>query len=195
MLAHFEDALPADHPFKRLAGHLPGGARRPEVWLLGSSPQSAVWAAQLGLPYSFADFINPGGAEIAKLYRQRFERDAGRLEAPRVSVGAWVIVAGSDDEAVELAQSARMAGTMRREGRPIAVPPVEKAKRFFEARPPSGGRGPGRRMVLGAPETVRAELEALAAAYGADEVIAVTITFDPEARRESYRLLAGAFGI
>ena len=31
------------------------------MWLLGSSPQSAIWAAELGLPYAFADFINPAG--------------------------------------------------------------------------------------------------------------------------------------
>ena len=44
----------------------------PEPWLLGSSQQSAIWAAELGLPYAFADFINAGGAEIAALYRERF---------------------------------------------------------------------------------------------------------------------------
>ena len=43
------------------------------MWLLGSSPQSAIWAAQLALPYAFADFINPGGEEIARVYRERFE--------------------------------------------------------------------------------------------------------------------------
>src|SRR5271157_2006802 len=29
----------------------------PELWLLGSSQDSAIWAAELGLPYAFADFI------------------------------------------------------------------------------------------------------------------------------------------
>jgi alkanesulfonate monooxygenase SsuD/methylene tetrahydromethanopterin reductase-like flavin-dependent oxidoreductase (luciferase family) len=50
-------------------------------------------------------------------------------------------------------------------------------------------------MVLGSPETVRGELEELAAAYGAEEVVAVTITFDPEDRRRSYRMLAEAFAL
>ena len=53
---HLEDRLPGNHPFARLAATLPGLPERPEPWLLGSSPQSAVWAAELGLPYSFADF-------------------------------------------------------------------------------------------------------------------------------------------
>src|SRR5215210_4595598 len=62
LLGYLEDTLPESHPFKRLAA-LPGLPERPEPWLLGSSPQSAIWAAELGLPYSFADFINPRGAE------------------------------------------------------------------------------------------------------------------------------------
>lgn len=48
----------------------------PEVSLLGSSAQSAVWAAELGLPYVFADFINPGGAAMAAYYRQHFHPSA-----------------------------------------------------------------------------------------------------------------------
>ena len=39
LLAYLEDEMPRDHPFARLAV-LPGVPDRPEVWLLGSSPQS-----------------------------------------------------------------------------------------------------------------------------------------------------------
>ena len=60
LLAYLDGTLPPDHPFKRLEA-LPGRPERPDVWLLGSSPQSAIWAADLDLPYAFADFINPGG--------------------------------------------------------------------------------------------------------------------------------------
>src|SRR3954451_17975 len=77
LLALLEDDLPADHPFARLAAILPGLPERPEPWLLGSSPQSAIWAAELGLPYSFADFINPEGAAIVTDYRTRFT-ESGR---------------------------------------------------------------------------------------------------------------------
>src|SRR5438128_8785702 len=68
LLAYLEGDFPAGHPFARLAA-LPGSPGRPDVWLLGSSVQSAIWAAELGLPYSFADFINPDGVEHARLYR------------------------------------------------------------------------------------------------------------------------------
>src|SRR3954452_12470182 len=77
LLAHLEDALPAGHPFAPRPRAPPARPERPEPWLLGSSPQSAIWAAELGLPYAFADFINPGGAEIAALYRESFEPGRG----------------------------------------------------------------------------------------------------------------------
>src|SRR3954453_18750861 len=71
LLALLEDRMPPDHPFARLASILPGLPERPVPWLLGSSPQSGIWAAELGLPYSFADFINPQGAAIVADYRSR----------------------------------------------------------------------------------------------------------------------------
>src|ERR1700749_3504221 len=59
LLGYLDDSLPAEHPFARLAATLPGRPYKPEVWLLGSSPQSAIWAGEVGLPYAFADFIHP----------------------------------------------------------------------------------------------------------------------------------------
>jgi luciferase family oxidoreductase group 1 len=216
LLAYLDNDLPADHPFARLAAGLPGLPEVPAVWLLGSSPQSAVWAAQLGLPYAFADFINPGGSEIAAAYRQQFAasrravdaepghphsdpgylRPEDRLQTPFTAVAAWVLCAESDEEAHHLASSSRMTLTLLRRGRLIPVPPPEKAIQFLarEGRPASGTL-PGRRGVIGSPSTVRAGLEQLAREYGADEVIAVTITHDHEARRHSYELLAEAMDL
>ncbi len=91
LLAYVHDRMPVTHRFARLA-KLPGGTIRPDIWLLGSSPQSGLWAADLGLPYAFADFINPAGVEIARRYRQDLHavsdasgaaRDRGHLGALR----------------------------------------------------------------------------------------------------------------
>jgi alkanesulfonate monooxygenase SsuD/methylene tetrahydromethanopterin reductase-like flavin-dependent oxidoreductase (luciferase family) len=51
----------------------------------------------------------------------------------------------------------------------------------------------GRRAVVGTPDAVRAGLEEVAAEYGADELMLVTITYDHADRRRSYELVAGAF--
>ncbi len=189
LLAYLEDRLPPSHPFARLAAALPGLPERPEPWLLGSSQQSAVWAGELGLPYAFADFINPDGAAIADLYRGKFV-DSERLAAPRLAIGAWALAADSEERARELASSSRMAMRELRSGRLIAVPPVEKALRYLERRGDDPAAGGGRRMTLGTGEQVRAGLRELAASYGAEEVVVVTITHDPEARRRSYELIA-----
>jgi luciferase family oxidoreductase group 1 len=191
LLGYLDDNLPADHPFARLAGVLPGRPETPEPWLLGSSPQSAIWAAQLGLPYAFADFINPEGAEIAALYRERFT-PSPTLAEPRVAVGIWAIAADEDEEAERLAASSRMAMTLLRRNRLIPVPPVEKALRFLAQ---DHGAPFRRRAVLGTSATVRAGIEEITASYRAEEAIVVTITYEHAARRRSYELIADAFGL
>ncbi len=195
LLGYLDGRLPADHPFARLVATLPGRPERPEPWLLGSSPQSAIWAAELGLPYAFADFINAGGAEIARSYRERFRPDEARESAPRVAVAAWTICAETDEEARRLASSSRMSFKLLRRGELIAVPPPEQALRFLASEQERPGPPPGsaRRAVLGSPPAVREEIERLAIEYGAEEVILVTITFDHRARRRSYELLADVF--
>jgi luciferase family oxidoreductase group 1 len=193
LLGYLDGALPAEHPFARLAGTLPGRPERPEPWLLGSSPQSAVWAAEMGLPYAFADFINAEGAAIAASYRERFRAHAARESVPRVAVAAWTICADTDEEARRLASSSRMSFKLLRRGELIAVPSPERAQRFLASEGESAGPSPARRAVLGSPPAVREQLERLAIEYGAEEVIAVTITFDHQARRRSYELLADVF--
>jgi luciferase family oxidoreductase group 1 len=194
LLAYLEGRFPEGHRFARLA-ELPGRPETPEPWLLGSSPQSAIWAAELGLPYAFADFINPGGADIAGDYRARFE-PSERLRDPQTVVAAWVLCAATEEEAQRLASSHRMAFKMLRRGRLIAVPPPETAVRFLASEGESHATAPaGRRAIVGAPDKVRAQVEELAAAYGAAEVMVVTITHDPAARRRSYELLADVFDL
>ena len=192
LVAYLDDRPPPDRRFAGLAA-LPGLPGRPEPWLLGSSPESAVWAGQLGLPYAFGDFINPAGAQIAGLYRQSFVGCA-RLSAPLVAVCVAAICADTDQEAHRLAASARMCSQMAHRGTPIAVPPVERALRHLkETQEPL--TVPARRMVRGSPATVRAGLEAVAGEYGAQEVIVVTVTHSHAARRRSYELLAEAFAL
>ena len=189
LLGYLDDSLPGNHPFRRYAKILPGRPETPEVWLLGSSPQSAIWAAELGLPYSFADFINRDGAPIVADYR-------AKAPNPQVSVGVWVVCADTDDEAEEIASSGAMMMALLRRGELVPVPTIDKALRYvrsqqLDLRNPNGGR----RRVIGAPDTVRAGIEQVAEEYGADEVVVVTITYDHAARRRSYELIAEAFGL
>jgi alkanesulfonate monooxygenase SsuD/methylene tetrahydromethanopterin reductase-like flavin-dependent oxidoreductase (luciferase family) len=111
-------------------------------------------------------------------------------------VATSVVCADTAAEAERLASSSRMTFLRLRQGRPIAVPPVEKALAWFAGRDAAAATaGAGRRMIVGAPDTVRARLLDVAQEYGADEVMVVTITHDHGARRRSYELIAEAFGV
>jgi len=178
LLGYLDGTLPADHPFASLTNWLP--EQRPDVWLLGSSPQSRIWATEGGLRYAFADFINPDGADFAR---------------PADAVAVWVVCAETEAEAQRLAASSRMTFSLLRRGRLIQVPPPEKALRYLDDYGDTSHPSRARRGVIGDPDQVRAGVEEIAQAYGADEVIAVTITFDHAARRRSYELLAEAFAL
>jgi luciferase family oxidoreductase group 1 len=188
---HFGEDFPEQ--LADLASYIRNGVRgdevRPELWLLGSSSDSALWAAELGLRYAFADFINPDGAELAALYRERF-RPSPEVARPQAAVAVTAICAETDEEAERLALSSRMAFTLLRQGRLIPVPPIEKAERFFAQYPQPPVR---RRAIVGSPENVRASIEAVAESYGAEEAIVVAILYDHGARRRSYELIAEAF--
>jgi len=183
-------AIPDDFPeqLDELLARLRGMAERPDVWLLGSSPQSGLWAAELGLPYAFADFINPHGAEIVARYRHE-------SESPHVIVCGWALCAETDEEANRLASSARMAFAKLLRGDPGPVPPVDEAMKFLAA---NGEAADAlvrrRRWIVGSPATVKAGLNALADEYGADELMIVTITHDHDARKRSYELIKDAVG-
>ena len=197
LLGYLGQSLPPAHPFARLSA-LPGRPERPQPWLLGSSPQSGVWAAERGLPYAYADFINPGGREIAARYRTEFQPSPWRA-SPEVIVAVWIICAETEEEAQRLASSGVMVFKLLRRGEPIAVPPVERALRFIEDERRDRDRSSlpqaDRRRIVGSPSLVREGIEAAAAEYGADEVMIVTITYEHEARRRSYELIARAFGL
>ncbi|MGI8624723.1 MAG: LLM class flavin-dependent oxidoreductase [Solirubrobacteraceae bacterium] len=181
LLAYLRQTMPEEHPFARLQHALPGGDELPVPWLLGSSTESAVWARGHELPYAFADFINPGAADIHL---------AKRPEA----IAVWALAAETDEEAQRLVASSRMAMLELRRGNPIPVPDPETALAYLREVPRHRQHG-GRRAVIGTPAKVRAGREEVAEAYGASEVIVVTITHDHGARRRSYELLAEACGL
>ncbi len=192
LIAYLEDRAPPDKRFADLVP-LPGLPGRPEPWLLGSSLQSATWAGRHGLAYAFGDFINPEGAQMARLYREFFA-ESERLSSPRLAVAVTAICADTDEQADALAASGRMCSAVQRDGRSIPVPPVEKALRYLEGEEAPAGAA-RRRAILGSPATVRAGIEEVAREYGAEEVIVVTITHSHAARRRSYELIADAFAL
>ncbi len=165
----------------------------PELWLLGSSEESAVWAAERSLPYVVADFINPDGARLAHRYQQEF-RSSARAALPQTGVALCAVCAETDAEAERLCDSFRMMKTALFLDRSIPVPPLERAQRFLaEGGPFAVQARSGRRMITGTPERVCRLIQTVAEEYDAEEVFIVNVMHNHAARRRSYELLAEAF--
>ena len=193
LVGHLDGSLPAGHPLERVRVQ-PEVEGSPEVWLLGSSDYSGALAAELGLPFSFAHFINPqGGDTVMRAYREVFK--PGREKAPRTMVCSFAICAASDEEAERLAAPIDLRRLHMALNIDSPMPTAEEAARHRysdeERRYVMGQRA---RAVIGSPASCRREIEAMAARYGADEVMVLTITGDYASRLRSYELLIEAFG-
>lgn len=182
--------LLSDEPRQRIRA-VPGTGTKVPVWILGSSLFGAQLAAMLGLPYAFASHFAPQQMmEAIAVYRQTF-KPSPRLERPHVMLGFNVFAADSDEEARVLATSAQQAIVNLRSGRPARLPPPRPGYREQA--------GPAERAILdsvqacsaiGAPDTVRAALQAFIDRTSADELMIACQMFDHRARLRSYEIAA-----
>lgn len=189
--------LPSDHPYRGIhampRGEAAGG---PELWLLGSGVHSAVYAGELGLPFSHAYFIGAEASlDAVAAYRERFKPSAA-CPRPRVSLGVAALAAETEEEARALARSRNLWVVRLLTGRPIAFPAPDEANDYpYTDQERALLRTVERRSVVGTAEQVRTALLALAEAHDAEELVVVTITYDYASRLRSYELLAGAFAL
>ncbi|MDM5299835.1 LLM class flavin-dependent oxidoreductase [Bacillus pumilus] len=167
----------------------------PEVWMLGSSGESARLAAKAGAGYTFALFINgEGGEDSVAQYINRFKPSAFG-EKPRTSLAVFVLCAETEEQAERLAVSLDVSLLASEQGRNLdRFPSYEEAQAYsysvYERKRVEANR---KRMVIGTASSVKAQLTALTQAYRTNELIAVTITHQMEDRLTSYRLLKEAF--
>jgi luciferase family oxidoreductase group 1 len=211
IVGYFDGTLPADHPLKRVRVQ-PETAGAPELWLLGSSDYSGLLAAQLGVRFSFAHFINArGGDAVMRAYKERFQSrsasaapggaasdlgPAPREAAPHTSVCCFVVCAGTDEEAERRAKVVDLRRLEMAYNLDTPVPTQEMAEqRAINAEEREYIRSQRPRLVHGSPDSCREKLLAIAEQFSADEIMVLTITGDYATRLESYELLAGAFDL
>ena len=192
LAAHLAGRLPPDHPYKRVRLQ-PEVPTAPEIWLLGSSDYSGALAAQLGMPFAFAHFINPrGGEEVMHAYREHFR--PGHEQSPRTMVCTFAICGGDDQDAERLAQPIDLRRLHMALNIDSPVPTAEAAAAHqYTVAEREYVAGQRARAVIGGPRRVREELEAMARRYGADELMVLTITGEYASRTQSYERLIGAF--
>ena len=172
----------------------PTTAGVPECWVLGSSFESAVLAAELGLPYSFAHFINaPAAEKSVHIYRQRFKPSKFHAE-PLVNLGVFVICADTEREVSALARCRDLWRLRFESGVFQPMPSIEEAGAY------TFGEAEIRRIRTrrahtpqGTPEIVRTQLMHLAEQFGVDELVLLSMTPSYHQRMRCYELLAEAF--
>ena len=166
---------------------VPGAGLRVPVWILGSSLFGAQVAAALGLPFAFASHFAPQLLhEAIGIYRERFTPSEYSTR-PYVMLGVNVVAADTDAEARFLASSGRQSFASLRSGRPIPLPPPSKE---WERDPAdrSDMSNQTRVSFVGAPDTIRGQMQEFVARTHADELIVVAHIYDHAARLRSYRL-------
>ena len=163
--------------------------------MLGSSFDSAAYAARFGLAYSHAHFIAPQPAvQALRQYREAFAPE--HLPAPYASVGVFAIAAEDEERAEGFLRLRELTRMRQDRGARGPRPTLEDALSYpFTAEQLEHMRGRRSRQIVGTPERVKEGIETLAAESGADEVVVLTITPTFADRLRSYELLAEAFGL
>jgi luciferase family oxidoreductase group 1 len=174
---------------------LPGRNSNVPITLLGSSDFSAHLAAQLGLPFAFAAHFAPEMLlHSARLYRTLF-RPSETVQQPWLIVAVPVIAAETDQEARRLLTTPQQRLLRLIRNQPVELlPPIESMDNLWNDRERAAVESRLREAIVGSETTVKSGLEKLIADTGADEVIAVTDTWDHRARLDSYQRLATIAG-
>jgi len=187
------EPLPPGHPFREIRAH-PQGPTTPEIWILGSSDYGAQLAAHFGLPYAYAYFFTEGrGTEEAlSLYRRNY-RPSPRDPQPLATVCVWALAADTEAEARRLLMTREhwRVGFERGLRTPLLSPQAAAAHPYSEA-DRSIIQRLRERAIVGTADQVAAKLREIAAAFGLDEIVINTWTYDPAARHRSYELIAQA---
>jgi luciferase family oxidoreductase group 1 len=165
------------------------------IWLLGSSADSAEMAAQRGLPYNLALFINPQAqTELIKLYKQYFKsKQSG--QRPYAIITMAVFCCDSEEEA-KLQQHAFDVNfyrfvTGQRSGPNGGKLLTPEEAQSFRSTPQFEGfvhqRSTNR--AIGSAAQVREKVLATADRFSADEVMVVSNMYDFDCRKRCFQLL------
>ncbi len=191
LLMYLNDAMSDTHPYAGLKA-TPIIDEAPPVWTLGSSVSSAKLAAEKGLPYMYAKFINDeGGSEAAKVYRESFQ-PSEYVKEPKQAVAVFFVCAETDEEVERITSSLDLSLLLTGQGIPMSgTPSPEKAMRYpytaFEKKYIPENR---KRMIIGTPQSARQQIEQLAEEHKTDEVMLVMNTYHFKDKLKAYELIA-----
>lgn len=203
-------SLPYSHKVADLLGfvtgnHAPGSSyegmqahphtqSRPQPFVLGASGATAEIAAQAGLGFTFAHFINPrgDGPIAAKAYRAAFQ-PTDFSDSPTVIAAVFVAVGDTEPHAEEFADAFHLWLTYAESASPFDRVPSLATTRAHHWSPEElaireRNRG---RLISGTAPQVALQLQRLAKDYGTDEVM-INLMMPGEAARLNAIDLLGA---
>ena len=195
-VALLRDDLPASHHYASIEVR-PRPAEMPEVWLLGSSGQSAAWAGAHDLNYAYAQFFTGRQqVEIMNHYRAHLPENPGirgaghgSIHGGRTLSALCVSAAATREEAREQALVAADARFSLRTGRPMRFrdPATLDAayraeiERYLER---------DTAIIVGTYDEVAHTLSSFAENHGTEEVMLVSYIDDVEVKTRLYAELA-----
>jgi len=175
---------------------VPGAGLDVPVWILGSSLFGAQLAAALGLPYAFASHFAPDAMEEAMLVYHRHFRPSKQCPEPYVMLAVNVVAAGTDAEARRLFTTPQQAFVNLRRGKAgLIPPPVDDMEGYWTPEEKAGVERALACSVVGDRDTVAEGLSRFVQRHRPNELIVVANIHDHQARLDSYRIAAGAWGL
>lgn len=171
---------------------VPEGVNMPEIWILGTSPDSATFAAENGLRYTFGSFINDEQMlQCFQIYYQNF-KPSRYLKEPYLNLALFVICGETESDAIRMAKCSEYWLTQTfLKGKNICFPDEKTAvnhnfsleeKMVIEYR--------RKNAVIGDAITVAQKLQEISKKYALHELTLVTITSNHSERMNSYKLIA-----
>ena len=201
-VALLRDDLPATHPYASVEVR-PLPAQMPEVWLLGSSGQSAAWAGVHDLNYAYAQFFTGRQqVEIMNHYRAHLPESQGARTDGAPHRGGYgsihggqtlsalcVSAAATREEAREQALVAADARFSLRTGRPMCFRDPStldaayraEVERYLER---------DTAIIVGTYDEVAQALSSFAENHGTEEVMLISYIDDVEVKIRQYTELA-----
>lgn len=161
-----------------------------ELYILGSSTDSAHLAARKGLPYAFAShFASTHLFSALKIYHEEFQ-PSQYLERPYTIVGANIFVADTDEEAErQFTTLIRMyLGVLTGNTNQALQPPTEMTDDLREVMQHPTMQQMLKYSFAGSKETVKAQIQDFVEKTRADELIVVSSTYHQEDRIKSIQL-------
>ncbi|CAA0105000.1 Limonene 1,2-monooxygenase [Halioglobus japonicus] len=166
------------------------------LWMLGSSPDSAVLAAQRGLPYNLGLFINPqADPRLIGLYKSQFQPSEMQRQ-PYAILTLSVFCADTEEQAqaLQLTYDLNLFRFFTGQSNGRSMTPQEALNYPLGAHEKAFIASRENSRASGTPPQVKRRIEELAALHQADEIMAVTNIYYLEDRKRSFELLRQAFG-